>query len=102
MPRQRKPPSPVHGSCRWIEPLGPNDTSALIAINGTEYTLHVLEDDAGTLLGYQLVKPDGCVTYEIDAKTFECSCPDSVFRQRLCKHSKALKAALAQLPQPTA
>lgn len=90
----RKPPKPVHGVCRWVDPLGPDDSSAVLAINGTEYTLHVNEDErTSVVLGYTLVKGDGS-SYDIDAETWECSCPDCTFRGRQCKHSKAVQAAM--------
>ncbi len=103
--RRRPPAAEAHGACRWVEPLGPNDSAALLEINGVPYVLCVLEDErTSAVLGYQMVKADG-TRYEIDAATWECNCPDMTFRPDRpggCKHVKALRAALAQLPQHAA
>lgn len=102
--KTRKPLTEVHGSCRWVEPLGEYDTAAVLSINGTPYTLYVNEADNGSVLGYQLVKPDGTV-YDVNAETWTCDCPDGTYRPHRpqgCKHAKALRAALAQLVKPAA
>jgi hypothetical protein len=45
---------------------------------------------------YRLEKLDG-PTYDIDATAPEwrCDCPDATYRNRECKHVKALRAALS-------
>jgi len=83
--RSRKPVKPVQGICRWIRRLDHPD-GAVLEINGTPYTVVVITG------GYRLVKADG-TTYDIDGTTWTCSCPDATWRQRECKHVKALRAA---------
>jgi hypothetical protein len=57
----------------------------------------VLHPD-GKLLGYTLDRLDG-KTYDIDAETWQCDCPDSTYRERACKHSLALRAGLKAIGQ---
>ena len=84
---------PVSGSCRWVLPIGEADTGVL-AINGTNYTVTVLRGQSG-VEGYRKAKVDG-TTYDIAAAAdrWTCDCPDATYRQRECKHSAALRAAL--------
>ena len=92
----RRPVKPVHGTCRWIRRLGDNpidEKSGVLEINGRPYGVMLLED-RGRVVGYRMVKPDG-TAYDIDAEGWSCTCPDATFRERLCKHSKALQTALA-------
>ncbi len=88
----RKPVKPVQGKCRWLVRIGETGVGAL-EISGKPYVVSVLTDGNKTV-GYRLEKPDG-KSYEIDAQSWECSCPDATFRERECKHAKALRAALA-------
>jgi hypothetical protein len=85
---------PVSGSCRWVLPIGECDTGVL-AINGQQYTVTVLRGPNG-IVGYRLGKDDG-KTYDIDAtaEVWKCDCPDATYRERACKHVKALQVALA-------
>ena len=103
--KTRKVLPPATGHARWVEPLGPADTSAVLEINGTAYVVTVLEDErTGDVLGYQLEKGDGS-HYDVDAATWECSCPDATWRlerRSACKHSRGLRAALGSLAQPAA
>jgi hypothetical protein len=84
---------PVAGICRWVLPIGEVGTGVL-EINGTSYTVTVLRGPSG-VVGYRLGKDDG-KTYDIDAtgETWKCDCPDATYRERECKHVKALRAAL--------
>jgi hypothetical protein len=58
----------------------------VLLINGRPYGVITFEG------GYRLVKPD----YDIDSGAWSCTCPDATYRQRQCKHAKALRAALAK------
>jgi hypothetical protein len=82
----RKPVKPS-GSCRWLRRIDDTKTG-LLEINGQLYGVVAVDG------GYQLVKPDGTV-YDVDGTTWSCTCPDATWRQRECKHAKALRAALA-------
>jgi hypothetical protein len=84
----------VSGTCKWVLPIGETGTGVL-AINGTDYTVTVLRNQ-DRITGYRLQKLDGTV-YDIDASQLDwrCDCPDSTYRERECKHVKALRAALA-------
>ncbi len=85
---------PVSGTCRWIRRLGDGDTkSGLLEINGTPYAIITLEFQ-GQTTGYRILKAGG-TTYDVDTEWWTCTCPDSTYRQRECKHAKALRAALA-------
>ena len=87
---------PASGTCQWVLPIGEVGTGVL-AINGTNYTVTVLNGQTG-VLGYRLVKTDGatcdvCTTEE----HWTCDCPDATFhpeRPGGCKHVAALRAAL--------
>jgi hypothetical protein len=98
--RSRKPVKPVCGTCRWLRRLGDNPVdpkSGALEINGKPYGVMLLEEE-GNPAGYRLVKPDG-TAYDIDAQWWVCTCPDAVWRARMCKHALALRAALAALAQ---
>jgi hypothetical protein len=85
---------PVSGTCKWVLPIGEVGTGVL-SINGVSYTTTVLKDQ-DRVTGYRLQKFDGMV-YDIDAsrEQWGCDCPDATYRERECKHVKALRAALA-------
>jgi hypothetical protein len=91
-------PRPVTGSCRWVLPIGEVGTGVL-QINSTPYTVTILRSPSG-VNGYRLGKEDG-KTYDIDAfaETWKCDCPDATYRERECKHVKALRAALTVAAQ---
>ena len=67
-----------------------------LAINDAEYFVTVHRDRDGRALGYRLERRDG-TAYDIDATgpDWQCDCPDATYRQRECKHARALRAALA-------
>jgi hypothetical protein len=85
---------PVSGTCKWVLPIGETGTGVL-AINGTDYTVTSLQNQ-DRVTGYRLQKLSGTV-YDIDAsrEQWGCDCPDATYRERQCKHVKALQAALA-------
>jgi hypothetical protein len=65
------------------------------------YEFNAITDHRGVTLGYRLVRASDHTAYDIDAENWECSCPDSVYRQKECKHAGAVKAglrAIGQLP----
>jgi hypothetical protein len=86
---------PVAGFCKWVVPIGEASGVGVLDINGTVYTVSVL-NLYGQLTGYRLEKLDG-PTYDLDAtaEPWRCDCPDATYRNRECKHVKALRAALA-------
>jgi hypothetical protein len=86
---------PVAGFCKWVVPIGPVSHTGVLEINRTVYTVTVLYLD-GRTAGYQLEKLGGPV-YDIDATAPEwrCDCPDAIYRERECKHVRAVRAALA-------
>jgi hypothetical protein len=103
--KTRKPIQPVHGSCRW---LGGIPTA--VDLDAGEALLRIVTDkgvealyfverlsDAGKVVGYTLTKKDG-ESYDVDATfgggVLVCQCPDATYRDRQCKHSKALVAGL--------
>jgi hypothetical protein len=93
--RQPKPKTrPVSGNCRWVVPIGKVSHTGVLEINQTTYAVTVLYV-YGNLTGYRLEKLGGAV-YDIDAAgaQWQCDCPDAVYRERECKHVKALRAAL--------
>lgn len=94
----RKPTRPVTGSCRWIL----SDTAERLAL-GLPAGL-TITTATGTALyfvtrhetGYRVEK-DGGDTHDLDLDLTTCTCADCTYRQRACRHLKALKAALAAL-----
>lgn len=110
--RTRKPLTPATGSCRWAIQPSLTGTAGILVIKTTRANGVEVEDaysveenkDRGQLLGYRLVKPDG-VMYDLTATLTECSCPDftcnrphaTTLETRLCKHCKAVKAALVRI-----
>ena len=86
----------VTGVCRWVWPLNYRDTGVL-AINEVEYFVTTLRNADGQVQGYRLEKRDG-TAYDVDTTgpDWRCDCPDSTYRQRGCKHTKALWVALVQ------
>jgi hypothetical protein len=99
---------PVHGSCRWVVPLGDAGAGAREIHNGGRVDLYevVAFREAGALVGFRLQKVTGGkeALYDIDARPelWTCDCPDATFhpeRPGGCKPLSALKAALAALKQ---
>jgi hypothetical protein len=105
----RRPVKPSRGTARWLTsspavalaqglPAGllirradePADSP------GTPYLVKVYLDD-GTVFGYRLEKLDGDEVYDIDADFETCTCPDHTYRNRVCKHLLALRAALKSI-----
>jgi hypothetical protein len=93
----RKPPEPVHGSCRWAHRCSiPGPRVGILDINGTPYAVTLI---AG---GIELRKSDG-TCYHIGTDNpwgWSCDCPDAEFRSARpggCKHQRACKAALAAI-----
>jgi hypothetical protein len=92
--RSPRPVKPVGGTARWLRNnLGKPDGQSVLEINGRSYWLTVLRDGE-RVVGFRLEKFGGGTTYDVNAETWECSCPDATYRERQCKHSKALQAAL--------
>lgn len=87
VPKSSKPVKPA--SWRWVRRIGEVDPDVgVLEINGTLYGIYAHQG------GFRLVKGDG-TAYDVSGETWQCDCPDAVFRGRQCKHSLALKAALA-------
>lgn len=95
---------PARGTARWLVSPHYNGTPALqgtLAINGMAYAVGELLDDDQSRVGWELRKQaDGetRAVYHVDTTTpFSacCDCADATFRDRPCKHVKALAAALA-------
>jgi hypothetical protein len=94
----RQPPrkaKPVSGTCRWVRPIGAAGTGVL-AITEVCYSITILKS-RGRTVGYRLEKLDGTV-YDVNAEgePWTCDCPDATYRERECKHVKALRAALSR------
>jgi hypothetical protein len=68
----------------------------------TNYTVLRLSDPDGETVGYRLVKLTDYIVdrqvYDIDivGKDLVCDCPDACYRDRACKHARALKAVLTR------
>lgn len=101
--KTRKPVKAIHGSCRWLRRLWHNTEDAksgLLEISATGNTKlygAVALEDRGQLVGYRLIQADG-TTYDVDADTWVCSCPDAIARPDRpggCRHVAGLRAALA-------
>ena len=101
-PRRQEQVKPVTGSVRWLRPLILGKTLGRIAITNanhetTEYDLGAFTDKDGAIQGFGLAKDDDEV-YAIDTTAgfgWVCDCADCQFRNRECKHIKAVRAALA-------
>jgi hypothetical protein len=102
----RRPVKPVRGSARWLtstpaEALAQGLPAGLLIRRadepadspGTAYMVRVYLDE-GTVFGYRLEKLDGDEVYDIDRDFQSCTCPDHTYRNRVCKHLLALRAAL--------
>ena len=98
---------PVHGSCRWVVPLGEVGAGVLEIRKGGRADLYevVAFREEGVIVGYRLNKVTGGkeAFYDIDCRPswgWQCDCPDATFhpeRPGGCKHVLALKAASAAL-----
>jgi hypothetical protein len=104
--RKRKPPQPVSGTCRWVggapslAALDNGDAMLLVKVEGKEPAAYHVQrlTDGEAVVGFRLVKAGiEEKTYDVNAETWECDCPDATHTDRPggCKHSKALRAALA-------
>ena len=101
-PRRKEQAKPVTGSVRWLHPLIIGKQLGRISITNannqtTDYDLGAFTDKDGVIQGFGLAKDDDEV-YAIDtANSFGwvCDCADCQFRNRECKHIKAVRAALA-------
>ena len=103
--RRETPHTTRSGSCRWT--AGREDAKA--RLQGGLATALRITSDTGDVTdyfvvpqpghGWRLVKigDDECTAYDLPLDCSACSCPDTRYRGCLCKHRKALKAALAVL-----
>jgi hypothetical protein len=94
----RPPPRkvrPVSGTCHWALPIGAAGTGVL-AISQVCYSITILKN-RGCTIGYRLEKLDGTV-YDMNTESepWTCDCPYATYRERECKHVKALRADLAR------
>ena len=99
---------PVHGSCRWVVPLGEESGAGVLEIHRGHltdlYEVVAFRED-GVIVGFRLNKVTGGkeAFYDIDTRPswgWSCDCPDATFhpeRPGGCKHIRALQAALAAL-----
>jgi hypothetical protein len=90
---------PVRREWQWVVSIGKVSGVGVLDINGAVYTVTLLHLD-GRVIAYRLEKLDGA-TYDIDATgpQWTCDCPDATYRQRECKHLRAVRAALAAVAQ---
>jgi hypothetical protein len=94
----------VSGSCKWVKRMVlPRGLGRLSITSHTtrgpvvqEYDVGAHLDQAGRVTGYRLVKDDD-EGYDVSAADWTCTCADSTYRQRECKHARAMRAALARL-----
>lgn len=92
---------PATGTCRWLAPAANGNRQ--LAINGVTYEVAELPDgwalyrlDAVQIVIRYTVRPDP----QLPA-VWSCDCPDATNRpgrKYNCKHSRALRAAMSQLP----
>ena len=76
-----------------------------LRINDKTYDVDPITDDAGTLVGWRLTYGRALgqedAVYDIDITQpqpfWTCDCADATYRQRECKHLKAMKEALPEL-----
>lgn len=102
--RRNEQAKPVTGSVRWLRPLIIGKQLGRISITNannqtTEYDLGAFTDKDGVIQGFGLAKDDDEV-YAIDNASgfgWVCDCADCQFRNRECKHIKAVRAALAHV-----
>ena len=102
-PRRKEQVKPVTGKVRWLRPLVLGKTLGRIAITNanhetTEYDIGAFTETGGAIQGFGLAKDDDEI-YSIDTTAgfgWVCDCADYQFRNRECKHIKAIRAALAQ------
>ncbi len=87
--------SDVSGTCSWLE--RPTEGVGLLEINGDEYRIRIDRNpETGEItaisVGEHRVTP---------GERWRCSCPDwtyrGQYREKGCKHTAALKAALKKL-----
>ena len=106
--KTRRPVKPATGKCKWIRrPDGYN--AGILEINGSSYTVETLLDSNIDHAGYRLTNQLKAKVYDIDTtqEPWVCDCPDYTYNRahatdpetRVCKHCKALRAALKALGQ---
>jgi hypothetical protein len=101
MTRRTENVKAVAGTVRWLRPLIVGQQLGRLAItnaNGqtTEYDV-TAHQDGERITGFGLAKDNGEM-YSIDAGRWygwTCDCGDFQFRNRECKHIKAVRSALA-------
>lgn len=119
---QRRVLKPATGTARWLtRPVFPNDrtpkgvpgTLEIATETGTgSYAVLPVPDGRGGF-HYRMHKFGADLTYDIDtsnAGCWQCDCPSFVFQRadattadlRICKHIRALQAALKSLRRCTA
>lgn len=115
----RKPLPPAHGKCRWLIPLRDGEGRIRITVylqNGEElieeYAVGAEYDreGRGTIVAFNLCRMllddlTGKITFTHytvhTVGAWHCDCPDATHRperRHNCKHTRALRAALAKLP----
>jgi hypothetical protein len=99
--RKRLPPVPVTGS--FVGGPSMNDLVHGVAVlevlrpEDSDYYWCSCCVDQGRLLGFYLTKFGAGQTYFVDAECKSCDCGDAVYRERQCKHARALRQALESL-----
>ncbi len=93
---------PVVGKVRWIDkPQGATLFGRLAITNSngqtTEYDFQAFKEGE-RIVGLGLAKDDDEIySIAITRYGWECSCPDSGYRNRECKHVRAVRAALVNI-----
>lgn len=94
--RIKKPPVDPH-SCRFL--IQPRDGAAIVQIGNSIYLTREGYAGGGERYWTFLGKKGAQWTVHIrGAETIVCNCPDRLFRQRECKHSRAVRVLYRVAP----
>ncbi len=88
--------TPATGTCRWLRRPDASGRGR-VCINDVEYVILVAE--TGVQLTHTVPNVQAGTGYSLPADLTSCDCPDCTFRDRMCKHARAIRALLA-VPAP--
>ncbi len=89
-------------TCRWLS----NDLLRIASANGVEHDYEITEEPGLITLTRWATEAELArtgrstvqYTIQINGRAWSCSCPHSQHRRTACKHSRAIRAAMAALP----
>jgi hypothetical protein len=97
MPSVLKSRAPVKPDVTWLDPplwpctLFPQGRPGRVLLNDTLYGILPLDDEHQHTYAFLVVKEGQEEPYQVTVADWKCDCPDSIYRERTCKHSHLVR-----------